>query len=77
MSSLFHKGLKAVNRNKNMEREDLVKLNAMLDKLTVNGFFEHYSELRGYYEYLANKYHFNLNSHTVDPYVGEIVPINN
>jgi hypothetical protein len=60
-----------------MEREDLVKLNAMLDKLTVNGFFEHYSELRDYYEYLANKYNFNLNSYTVDPYVGEIVPINN
>jgi len=39
-----------------MEREDLVKLNAMLDILTVNGFFEHYSELRGYYEYLADKY---------------------
>jgi hypothetical protein len=60
-----------------MEKEDLVKLNEMLDKLTVNGFFEHYSELRGYYEYLANKYHFNLNSHTVDPDAGEIVPINN
>ena len=60
-----------------MEREDLVKLNAMLDKLTVNGFFEHYSELRDYYEYLANRYNFNLNSYTVDPYDGEIVPINN
>ena len=60
-----------------MEREDRVKFNEMLDKLTVNRFFEYYSELRDYYEYLAVKYHFNLNSHTVDPYVGEIVPINN
>ncbi len=77
ISSLFHKGLKTVSRNKNMEREDLVKLNEILDKLTVNGFFEYYSELRDYYEYLADKYHFNLNSHTVDPDVGEIVPINN
>ena len=76
ISSLFHKGLKAVSRNKNMEKEDLVKLNEMLDKLTVDGFFEHYSELREYYEYLAVKYHFNLNSHTVDLDVGEIVPIN-
>lgn len=68
-------GLKAVNGNKNMEREDLVKFNEILDKLTVNRFFEHYSELRNYYEYLAGKYHFDLNSHAVDPEAGEIVPI--
>jgi len=60
----------------NMEREDLVKFNEMLDKLTVNRFFEYYSELRDYYEYLAKKYHFDLNTHTVDPDAGEIVPIN-
>ena len=56
-----------------MEREDLVKFNEMLDKLTV----EFYGELRDYYEYLAKKYHFDLNTHTVDPDAGEIVPINN
>jgi hypothetical protein len=43
----------------------------------VNKFFEYYSELRDYYQYLAAKYHFDLNSHTVDPVAGEIVPINN
>jgi hypothetical protein len=74
--SLFHRGLKTVTRNKNMEREDLVKFNEILIKLTVNGFFEHYSELRDYYQYLAVKYHFDLNSYTVDPIDGEIVPIN-
>jgi hypothetical protein len=60
----------------NMEREDLVKFNDMLDKLTVSRFFEYYGELRDYYEYLAKKYHFDLNTHTVDPEAGEIVPIN-
>ena len=59
-----------------MEREDLVKFNEMLDKLTVNRFFDYYSELRDYYEYLAEKYHFDLTTHTVDPDAGEIVPIN-
>ena len=58
-----------------MEREDLVKFNEILDKLTVNRFFEYYSELRYYYEYLAKKYHFDLNTHTIDPDAGEIVPI--
>ena len=58
-----------------MEREDIAKLNEILDKLTVNKFFEYYSELREYYEFLAKKYHFDLNTHTVDPDAGEIVPI--
>lgn len=57
-----------------MERDDLVKLNEMLDKLTVNRF-EHYSELRDFYEYMGKKYHFDLNTHTIDPVAGEIVPI--
>ena len=34
ISSLFHKGLKAVSRNKNMEREDLVESNAMHSVIT-------------------------------------------
>ena len=75
ISALFHKGLKTVSHNKNMEREDVIKFNEILDKLTVNGFFEYYSELRDYYQYLAVKYHFDLNSYTVDPVAGEIVPI--
>ena len=58
-----------------MERDDLVKFNEILDKLTVNRFFEYYSELRDYYQYLAVKYHFDLNSYTVDPVAGEIMPI--
>lgn len=59
-----------------MKREELVKSNEILDKLTVNRFFEYCSELRDYYQYLAHKYHFDLNSNTVDPATGEIVPIN-
>jgi hypothetical protein len=47
----------------------------VIDKLTVNKFFEYYSELRDYYQYLAVKYHFDLSSFTVDPVTGEIVPI--
>ena len=58
-----------------MEREDVIKFNEILDKLTVNRFFEYYRELRDYYQYLAVKYHFDLNSYTVDPVAGEIVPI--
>lgn len=55
-----------------MEREDLLKFNEILDELTIDRFFEHYSELRNYYEYLA-KYHFDLNTHTIDSDAGEIV----
>ena len=60
-----------------MEREDLVIFNEMLDKLTQNGFFRYYTELRDFYEYLSGKYHFQLKTHTVDPASGEIVPIDN
>jgi hypothetical protein len=60
-----------------MEIQDLVKFNEILDKLTVNKLFEYYSELKDHYQYLAAKYGFDLNSHTVDPVSGEIVPINN
>ena len=55
-----------------MERENLLKFNEILDELTIDRFFEHYSELRNYYEYLA-KYHFDLNTHTIDSDAGEIV----
>ena len=55
ISSLFHKAkLSIVIKYK--EREDLVKFNEILDELTVNKFFEYYSELRDYYQYLATKY---------------------
>ena len=37
-----------------MEREDVIKFNEILDKLTVNRFFEYYSELRDYYQYLPS-----------------------
>ena len=60
-----------------MEREDFVIFNGMLDKLTQNGFFRYYTELRDFYEYLAGKHHFHLKTHTVDPASGEIVPIDN
>ena len=35
-----------------------------------------YEEIRNYYEYLANKYRFDLKTHTIDPATGETVPIN-
>ena len=60
-----------------MESEECVKFNEILDKLTVNRFFEHYSELREYYQFLSVKYGFDLNSRTVDLVPGEIVTINN
>ena len=59
-----------------MDKEDLVKFNEMLDKLTQNKFFEYYRELRGHYQYLAEKYNFDLKTHSVDPATGEKVPIN-
>lgn len=55
-------------------RKDLKRLNEILDKLTKMGFFEYYVELRDYYEYLADKYHFDLKTHTVNRDTGEIVP---
>ena len=62
---------------RSMESEECVKFNEILDKLTVNRFFEHYSELREYYQILSVKYGFDLNSRTVDPVPGELVTINN
>jgi hypothetical protein len=56
-----------------VDKEDLLKFNEMLDKLTQNKFFEYY---RDYYQYLAEKYQFDLITHTVDPATGDIVPIN-
>ena len=57
--------------------EDIKMLNELLDKLTQNKFFENYKELRDFYEYLADKYQFDLKSHTVDPSTGEVIPIDN
>ena len=52
-------------------------LNGLLDKLTQNKFFENYKELKDCYDYLANKYQFDLKTHTVDPKTGEITLIDN
>jgi hypothetical protein len=57
--------------------EDIKRLNELLDKLTQNKFFENYKELRDFYEYLADKYQFDLKSHGVDPSTGEVIPIDN
>ena len=51
----YHKSLKTVNGRINMMREDMIKLNENLERLTLNGFFENYKELRDSYEYLADK----------------------
>jgi hypothetical protein len=74
---LSPEAIKVSNIIENVEREDLVKLNEILDKLTQNGFFDYYTELRNYYEYLADKYHLDLKTHTIDPATGEILPISN
>lgn len=56
--------------------EDLKKLNEILIELERDLFFEHYKQLKLFYEYLANTYQFDLSTHTVDPVNGEIAPIN-
>jgi hypothetical protein len=56
-------------------KEDLIKLNEIIDRLAQNRFFENYKEIRMFYEYLANKYNFDLRTHTIDPNNGEVVPI--
>ena len=70
VSQLYHES-KTPIRNGNVEREDLEKFNALLDKLTDNKFFEYYGELGDYYQYLAHKYKIDSKSHTVDPATGE------
>jgi hypothetical protein len=60
-----------------MMREDMIKLNEILDRLTLNGFFENSKEIRDFYEYLADKYRFDLKTHTIDPVSAEIIPISN
>jgi hypothetical protein len=57
--------------------EDLKRLNEILHELELDIFFEHYKQLKAFYEYLAHAYHFDLKTHTVDPATGELVPINN
>jgi 6-phosphogluconolactonase (cycloisomerase 2 family) len=59
-----------------VDREDLEKLNEIIDRLTSIKFFDYSKELRYLYTYLADKYQFDLKTHTVDPATGEIVPIN-
>lgn len=54
---------------------DLKNLNIVLDELEKDLFFEHYKQLRLFYEYLAQTYNFDLKTHTVDPASGEILPI--
>lgn len=55
--------------------EDLKNLNDILSELEKDLFFEHYKQLRLFYEYLAHTYQFDLKTQTVDPDTGEIVPI--
>jgi hypothetical protein len=59
-----------------VDREDLEKLNEIIDRLTSIKFFHYYKELRYLYTYLADKYQFDLKTHMLDPATGEIVPIN-
>ena len=54
---------------------DLKNLNIVLDELEKDLFFEHYKQVRLFYEYLAQTYNFDLKTHTIDPASGEIVSI--
>ena len=54
---------------------DLKKLNYVLDELEKDLFFEHYTQLRLFYEYLAQTYNFDLKTHSIDPVSGEVVLI--
>ncbi len=58
-----------------VQAEDLKNLNDILSELEKDLFFEHYKQLRLFYEYLAHTYQFDLKTQTVDPATGEIVPI--
>jgi hypothetical protein len=60
----------------NVRTDDLKKLNEILVELERDLFFEHYKQLRLFYEYLAHTYQFDLKTHTLDTGTGEIVPIN-
>jgi hypothetical protein len=51
---------------------DLKRLNEILE-LEQDSFFEHYNQLKIFYDYLAQTYHFDSKSHTVNPATGEIV----
>lgn len=55
--------------------KELKKLNEILDELEKDLFFEHYKQLKLFYEYLAHTYQFDLKTHTIDPSTGKIVPI--
>ena len=59
-----------------MDKEALVKLNEILEELARIRFFEHYKELKDFYQYLVDKYRFDLTTHTIDSATGEIVHIN-
>jgi hypothetical protein len=59
----------------NVSIADQNRLNEILDELDRDIFFEHYKQLKIFYEYLAQTYQFDLKTHTVDPTTGEIVAI--
>jgi glucosamine 6-phosphate synthetase-like amidotransferase/phosphosugar isomerase protein len=44
---------------------DLIRLNEIIDKLAQNRVLENYKELKDFYEYLADKYKFDSNTHTI------------
>jgi hypothetical protein len=51
---------------------DLKRLNEILE-LEQDSFFEHYKQLKIFYDYLAQTYHYDSKTHTVNPATGEIV----
>jgi hypothetical protein len=77
----FLEYLKAVTMKRSIDMsvvaEDLKSLNEILVELERDLFFEHYKQLKLFYEYLAHTYQFDTSTYTVDPATGEIVPINN
>ena len=56
----------------NISKADLKRLNEILE-LEQDSFFEHYKQLKIFYDYLVQTYHFDSKTHTVNPATGEIV----
>ena len=58
--------------NMNISTADLKRLDEIRE-LEQDSSFEHYKQLKIFYDYLAQTYHYDSKTHTVNPATGEIV----
>ena len=56
----------------NISIADFKRLNEILE-LEQDSFFEHYKQLKIFYDYLAQTYRYDSKTYTVNPTTGEIV----